>query len=122
MPSSTPYAAALAALHDPGTLRVWSMIATAFGDLALTRGDAIPGPVLSALMAQMDIRPEATRVALHRLRGDDWVTSTKAGRTSLHALSAKGRRESNAAALRIYRRPETVPEAWQAVLLEDSGA
>ncbi|MEO0390152.1 MAG: PaaX family transcriptional regulator C-terminal domain-containing protein [Pseudomonadota bacterium] len=98
------------------------MIATAFGDLVLQTDEAIPGPVLSALMAEMRIRPEATRVALHRLRGEDWITSEKAGRTSLHRLTAKGRRESAAAAQRIYRAPDALPTAWQAVLLETSTA
>jgi len=122
MPSSPPYAAAIAAPHDAANLRVWSMIATAFGDLALDPGDAIPGPVLSALMTQMDIRPEATRVALHRLRGDNWICSEKAGSTSLHALSDAGRRESKAAARRIYRRPNEIATDWCAVLLEANTA
>ena len=122
MRSDDPYRAAIEALIDPASLRVWSMIATAFGDLALAEGEAIPGPTLSALMAEMDIRPEATRVALHRLRGEDWISSEKAGRTSLHALTEKGRRESEAAARRIYRLPDEMPPDWKAVLLESSAA
>ncbi|MEL7097627.1 MAG: PaaX family transcriptional regulator C-terminal domain-containing protein [Pseudomonadota bacterium] len=122
MPSD-PYAAARGALLDPANLRVWSMIATVFGDLALTKGAHIGGPVLSALMGEMDIRPEATRVALHRLRSKDaWITSEKAGRISQHSLTARGRRESLAAAKRIYAEPGAGADAWQVVLLESAGA
>ncbi|MEO0937516.1 MAG: PaaX family transcriptional regulator C-terminal domain-containing protein [Pseudomonadota bacterium] len=121
MPSD-PYAAAVEALEDSANLRVWSMIATVFGDLALGTGDAVEGPVLSALMAEMKIRPEATRVALHRLRTKDaWITSQKAGRTSRHRLTEKGRRESLAAAERIYRTPEETAQDWRMVLLEAAG-
>lgn len=121
MPSD-PYAAARSTLLDPANLRVWSMIATVFGDLALESGGCISGPVLSALMAEMDIRPEATRVALHRLRSKDgWITSEKEGRISQHSLTAKGRRESVAAARRIYAKPSEAAQTWQAVLLESAG-
>lgn len=121
MPSD-PYAAALDALEDTANLRVWSMIATVFGDLALETGDSVNGPVLSALMAEMQIRPEATRVALHRLRTKDaWITSVKAGRTSRHSLTDKGRRESLAAAERIYRAPDATAQDWRMVLLERAG-
>ncbi|WP_259940018.1 hypothetical protein [Sulfitobacter sp. M368] len=66
-----------------------------FGDLAQGAGDRIDGPVLSAIMARQHIKPEAVRVALHRLRNDGWVTSEKSGRIRQHSLTDKGRRESD---------------------------
>ena len=118
MPSD-PYITARDALIDGANLRVWSMIATVFGDLALQRGDVIEGPVLSTLMAEMRIRPEATRVALHRLRENDgWIVSTKRGRLSQHRLSQKGRAESETAARRIYRAPQEDTGGWRLVLTE----
>ncbi|MEL6465824.1 MAG: PaaX family transcriptional regulator C-terminal domain-containing protein [Pseudomonadota bacterium] len=86
-------------------MRVWSLLVTVFGDLAPDR--ALDGPVLSAIMAEIGIKPEASRVALHRLRSDGWIVSEKQGRTSLHALTAKGRSDSDAARDRIYGTEQT---------------
>lgn len=94
---------AIANLSVLGTLRVWSVLVTVFGDLAPSC--ALDGPTLSAIMDGIGIKPEATRVALHRLRSDDWVASEKTGRTSLHRLTEKGQRNSAAAHLRIYGAP-----------------
>ncbi|WP_299045002.1 PaaX family transcriptional regulator C-terminal domain-containing protein [uncultured Tateyamaria sp.] len=81
-------------------MRVWSLLVTVFGDLAPDR--PLKGPTLSAIMAEIGIKPEASRVALHRLRSDGWIVSEKQGRTSLHALTHKGQSDSDAARRRIY--------------------
>ena len=99
MPSD-PYRDAIARLTALGPLRVWSLLVTVFGDLA--PDSALEGPTLSAIMAEIGIKPEASRVALHRLRADGWILSEKNGRTSRHRLSAKGRADSDAARPRIY--------------------
>ncbi|QJF49793.1 PaaX family transcriptional regulator C-terminal domain-containing protein [Roseobacter ponti] len=104
------------ALTGPGGQRVWSLIVSVFGDLAQEKGATIPGPALSKIMAAMDVRPEATRVALHRLRRDGWITSRKTGRTSLHSLTAHGRSETVAASARIYASPDSIPREWQIIL------
>lgn len=98
-----PYHDAITRLTALGPLRVWSLLVTVFGDLAPE--DALDGPTLSVIMAEIGIKPEATRVALHRLRADDWIISEKTGRTSRHRLSAKGRADSDAARPRIYAPP-----------------
>ncbi|MEL7091427.1 MAG: PaaX family transcriptional regulator C-terminal domain-containing protein [Pseudomonadota bacterium] len=95
-----PYRASLDALTALGPLRVWSVLVTVFGDLAPDR--PIVGPALTALMSEIGIKPEATRVALHRLRGDGWVISEKVGRHSQHALSPKAQADSEAARPKIY--------------------
>jgi|TARA_B110000908_G_scaffold169610_1_gene227118 phenylacetic acid degradation operon negative regulatory protein len=115
-----PLSDAANALTALGSQRVWSVLVTVFGDLAQNEGDVIEGPVLSTLMADIGIRPEATRVALHRLRNDDWVASLKKGRTSQHSLTAHGRRESAAANPRIYSFPQQSPDKWQLVILENA--
>lgn len=105
-----------------GTQRVWSLLVTVFGDLAQGEGDEIQGPVLSALMADMHIKPEATRVALHRLRNDNWITSTKHGRTSRHSLTLHGRDLSAAANPRIYGTSQDTATHWQLVMLEHASS
>ncbi|APX13179.1 PaaX family transcriptional regulator C-terminal domain-containing protein [Tateyamaria omphalii] len=104
MPTDT-YSEALRSLSDLGPLRVWSLLVTVFGDLAPDR--PLDGPTLSAVMAEIGIKPEASRVALHRLRSDGWVTSVKKGRNSLHSLTPKGRTDSDAARGRIYGDDQT---------------
>jgi phenylacetic acid degradation operon negative regulatory protein len=117
-----PISDAANALIALGSQRVWSLLVTVFGDLAQNEGDVIEGPVLSALMAGIGIKPEATRVALHRLRNDDWIASHKKGRTSQHSLTARGRRESTAANPRIYNLPRQSPDKWQLVIMESASA
>ncbi|MFK7837613.1 MAG: PaaX family transcriptional regulator C-terminal domain-containing protein [Sulfitobacter sp.] len=105
-----------AALRDLGGSRVWSLMISIFGDLAQDRGQSIPGPVLSAIMAGLHVKPEAARVALHRLRNDGWIISQKSGRISEHSLSDKGRAESAAASPRIYASPDHAKTGWQFVM------
>ncbi|MGH1367105.1 MAG: PaaX family transcriptional regulator C-terminal domain-containing protein [Maritimibacter sp.] len=105
-------ARAISALIEAGEPRVWSLIVTVFGDMARAPGATIPGPVLSALTSRMGIRPEAMRVALYRLRKDDWITSTKAGRVSQYHLTQAGRRQSERATARIYAAFPPAPADW----------
>ncbi len=111
----------VAAFAGLGGQRVWSLMISLFGDLAQGHGDAIDGPVLSTIMAALGVRPEASRVALHRLRNDGWLQSRKVGRISQHSLTAQGRAESAAASPRIYAAPPDLSEPWQMVLTEENG-
>ncbi|MFK5977441.1 MAG: PaaX family transcriptional regulator C-terminal domain-containing protein [Rhizobiaceae bacterium] len=92
----------ISALAHSGQTKVWSVIVTVFGDLAKNPGDEISGPLLSIIMEKIGIRPEAMRVAIHRLRKDKWIESRREGRVSKYRLSAKGFAESEAARPRIY--------------------
>ena len=60
--------------------KTWSLIATLFGDLD---GDELSGKALWSLLAPLGIKPEATRVALHRLKKDGWIVAKKAGREAI---------------------------------------
>ncbi len=111
-PDLTPEFHAAAAPLRPGAHRVWSLIVTVFGDLARAEGASIDGAALGRIMAAMAVKPEAMRVALHRLRKEGWIESRKAGRGAVHALTAEGRRVSEAAAPRIYAARAEGPEAW----------
>ena len=122
MPSDPDFILATAGLRTLGGQRVWSLMVSLFGDLARDAGQGIDGPVLSAMMALLQVKPEATRVALHRLRNDGWIASEKTGRISRHSLTAQGRRESAAASPRIYADPNGGPTDWQLVLLKEPDA
>lgn len=82
--------------------RVWSFIVTIFGDLAREDNRYISSRALNQLTARIGVKPEATRVALHRLRKEDWLESAKFGRESHYRLTANGCRLSREAARRIY--------------------
>ena len=84
------------------TPRVWSFIVTIFGDLARDNDRYISSQTLNRLTAEIGVKPEATRVALHRLRKEDWLESKKFGRESHYRLTKKGRKLSREAAPRIY--------------------
>jgi phenylacetic acid degradation operon negative regulatory protein len=106
------FTAAISALTYSKTQRVWSIIVSMFGDLARVRGDQIGGPAMSRIIAPIGIKPEAIRVALHRLRGDGWLESTKQGRTSVYQLATSGLAQSQQASLRIYARSQPAPDGW----------
>lgn len=116
------FAEQTAALRALGGKRVWSLMVSLFGDLAQKPGQSISGPVLSSIMADLGIKPEATRVALHRLRNDGWLVSEKTGRTSRHSLSPRGLSESAAASPRIYAGPDAGADGWQLVIAPETGA
>jgi len=117
MPSDPEFIKATAGLRTLGGQRVWSLMISLFGDLALDADQAIDGPVLSAMMALLQVKPEAARVALHRLRNDGWIASQKSGRISRHRLTAQGLTESATASPLIYADPDGGPTDWHMVLL-----
>ena len=95
-----------------GDSRTWSIIVTIFGDLAQNPADEISGPLLLMLTQSIGIKPQAMRVALHRLRRDGWLVTEKSGRTSKHRLSEYGLDQSASASPRIYARTLSMPDTW----------
>lgn len=91
---------------DGAPVKIWSVIVTLFGDLASGEGDEISGACLGVLMEPLGFKPDATRVALHRLRKDGWIEVRKQGRQAHYRLSAFGLRETAKASPRIYSAPK----------------
>lgn len=108
--------AAIKALTEGETLRVWSFIVTLFGDLARAPGATLPGATLTALTGRVGIKPASMRVALHRLRKDGWLQSQRAGRTSTYFLTERGRSETLAATKRIYAQRDLTSEEWHLLI------
>ncbi len=92
--------------------RVWSLLVTVFGDLAQTGDMDVSSGVLNAIAAQVGLKPEATRVALHRLRKDGWIEGRRVGRRSSYTLTDWGRSQSAAASPLIYRTEPLGEDAW----------
>jgi len=82
--------------------RVWSLLVTVFGDLTLPETARISGRAIGQITAAIGIKPEATRVALHRLRKEGWIETERRGRESHYALTELGRTESARARPLIY--------------------
>jgi len=118
----TRVAQALSALAAETPPRVWSLIVTAFGDLAQGEGETLSGAALAALTGAVGVRPDATRVALHRLKRDGWIESERSGRTSLYRLSVSGRDRSAAVTPRIYARDGVVASGWQVIAVGETEA
>ena len=104
-----------------GNSRTWSILVTIFGDLAQNPNDEISGVLLSSLTQQIGIKPQAMRVALHRLRRDGWIITEKSGRTSKHRLSEYGLSQSVIASPQIYDQYVKTPKIWH-VLIANSDA
>lgn len=110
MPPDVP--ALVAALTQGETPRVWSLLVTVFGDLAQGPQARVSGVLLARLTEAMGIKPEAARVALHRLRKDGWIESLREGRRSSYRLTQAGHRETAAASPRIYGVDKPPGEGW----------
>jgi phenylacetic acid degradation operon negative regulatory protein len=109
-------------LTASGTQRVWSVLVTIFGDLAPNESDQISGALISKLTGMAGIKAEATRVALHRLRKEGWIESTRLGRNSVHSLADFGRSQSAAAVPRIYAMESIDPKNWHLLLADSSNS
>lgn len=109
------------ALSDPSNQRVWSVIVSLFGDMAQNPGAQLSGGALGRIIQPMGIRPEAIRVALHRLRKDGWIESARSGRTSVHYLTDFGRARSAEVSPRIYAAHIDIPDEWHLMIADDTG-
>ena len=99
-------------LTDGQSPRLWSFVITIFGDLAQHEDARISGSLMGALVARIGAKPEALRVALHRLRKEGWLVSHKIGRSSEYALSDWGRTQSARASEVIYGTRQAAKNAW----------
>ena len=101
---------------DP--IKVWSWLTTIFGDMAREPGSELSGSVLGVLTEAVGIRPQAMRVALHRLRKDGWIVARKKGRTSHYRLTDAALTETIAASARIYAAEIAVPSQWHLIVAQ----
>lgn len=116
------YQAVLDSLLACGPVKAWSLVVTILGDLAAEEGARVAGPVLTKLTDPMGMKPEALRVAIHRLRRDGWITSERDGRMSLYGLTAHGRKLTRSVFDRVYGPTTKVPERWQVLIAPNAEA
>jgi phenylacetic acid degradation operon negative regulatory protein len=85
-----------------------SIVAFAFGTARAYQGDAVPGPVLIRLLADLGISGPAARSLVLRMRREGWLTSERAGRQALYRLAP----DTAAAQARVERQLRGDRPAW----------
>ena len=105
-----------------GPIKTWSLIVSILGDLAADEGARVAGPVITQLTEPMGTKPEAMRVAIHRLRRDGWITSERDGRTSLYGLTLHGLSLTRDAAARVYEPEVPAPGVWHVIVVQNAEA
>jgi len=98
------------------TIKTWSLIVTMLGDLDDCHPQFLSGKEIGALLGHIGIKPEAVRVALHRLKKDGWIHATKIGREVEYGLSKNGLKETAAVYDDVYRRTVKYPNGWKLLL------
>ena len=104
-------------LSNLGEMRVWSVLITIFGDVVAPHGGVVSARTLQAILERLSIKPEAMRVALHRLVKDGWIERQKSGRQSYYSLTSSGTQEFLTATRRIYAKAPELTGPWRLVVL-----
>ena len=97
-------------------IKTWSLIVTMLGDLSGHSAASFSGKEISTILGHIGIRPEATRVALHRLKKDGWIDTTKVGREVIYQLSKDGLSQTREVYEDVYRENVKFPDGWKLIL------
>lgn len=92
-------------LRESGSLKVWSLIITFFGDAVEPRGGVVAASTLQSVMEFMGVGAGAVRTACSRLARDGWIERQKQGRNSFYRLSDMGHTPFRIASQQIYAAP-----------------
>ncbi|MDJ0613155.1 MAG: hypothetical protein QNJ29_05720 [Rhizobiaceae bacterium] len=93
-------------------IKTWSLLVTIFGDFHRTGKTELSGSFLKEFLAPVGIKPEAIRVALHRLRKDGWIETEKQGRETRYRLSSSALEETKRAYADVYRSDLKFSDGW----------
>lgn len=103
-------------------IKVWSLIVTLFGYRGRVRPVTFSGKDLRDLFVHIGIKPEAIRVALHRLKKDGWIVTSRDGRETLYSLSKDGLAQTKTASKDVYRPDVKYPDGWKLIIRSDDTA
>ena len=99
------------------------MIVSLFGDLEQSGLQVLSGKQLNTILGHIGIKPETTRVALHRLKNDKWIETSKSGRETLYGMSKKAVAETAKVYDDVYGTSIKYHKGWQLqITQEDSHA
>jgi len=100
-------------------IKVWSLIVTLFGDLDKANSQSLSGKQINNLLGHIGIKPEAARVALHRLKNENWIETSKSGRETIYRMSNKARRETKSVYADVYGTSIKYPDGWHLLVTPD---
>ncbi len=102
-------------LHNSGSLKVWSLIISFFGDSIVDRGGNIAAGTVQTVLDRLDVSDGAVRTAFSRLANDGWIDREKLGRRSFYQLTQEGKTPFSLAAKQIYSpviKPQLSGDTW----------
>ena len=98
-------------------VKTWSLIVTLLGDMS---DPQVSGKEMGYLLGQVGLKPEAIRVAIHRLKKDGWITTSKNGREVIYRLSTSGIAATNAVYDDVYGADVKYDIGWKLLLVESA--
>ncbi|MFK7860781.1 MAG: hypothetical protein AB8B64_18330 [Granulosicoccus sp.] len=115
---------AIEALVALEPIKVWSLIITLFGDRSAKGASvALSGKQIRGLLEHIGVKADTTRVALHRLKKEGWITTAKHGREVAYRLSDHGCTQTASAYDDVYRQSVKYETGWKLQLsLQETGA
>lgn len=102
-------------LTDLEPIKTWSLIVTLLGDMEQSQ---LSGKQMGLLLGHIGLKPEAIRVAMHRLKKDGWITTSKNGREVIYRLSKSGVDATNSVYNDVYRTDVKHRNGWKLLLVE----
>jgi phenylacetic acid degradation operon negative regulatory protein len=82
---------------------VWSLTATAFGDMVAPANGEIATAALIEILSLAGVSATAARTAMSRLVRDGWLMTRRAGRLAFHRMTPRAAADTAAASALIYR-------------------
>lgn len=100
-------------------IKTWSLVVTLLGDMSQPQ---MSGKQMGLLLGHVGLKPEAIRVAMHRLKKDGWIITSKNGREVLYSLSELGVAATQSVYSDVYRTDVKYPNGWSLYLFESDDA
>ena len=100
-------------------VKTWSLIVTLLGDMSEPQ---LSGKDMGYLLGHVGLKPEAIRVAIHRLKKDGWISTSKNGREVIYRLSTSGIAATNAVYSDVYGSDVKYDTGWKLLLVESADA
>ena len=93
-------------------IKVWSLIVSLFGDLDKSGSQSLSGKQINSILSHIGIKPEATRVALHRLKNENWIETSRVGRETHYRMSRKAALQTSEVYNAVYGTSVKYPDGW----------
>ena len=100
-------------------VKTWSLIVTLLGDMSEPQ---LSGKEMGNVLSHVGLKPEAIRVAIHRLKKEGWISASKNGREVIYRLSTSGIASTKAVYGEVYGTNVKYDGGWKLLLVESADA